>query len=66
MSRLNRYFFYTLVFAIVVVSVLTKSYTVLALSFLAAIAIGFLTELFDNKREETYKHYNHEIHNYKH
>jgi len=66
MSRLNRYFFYTLVFAVVLASIITKSYAVLGLSFLGAILLGLLTEFFDNRREEKYKHYNHEIHNYKH
>jgi hypothetical protein len=65
MSIANRYFFYTIVFALVVASVITKSYLLFGLSLVAGIAIGFITELYDNKRDEKFKHYNAK-HQYKH
>ncbi|PWK06977.1 hypothetical protein [Tumebacillus permanentifrigoris] len=65
MSIQNRYFFYTIVFALVVASVITKSYLLFGLSLVAGIAIGFITELYDNKRDEKFKHYNAK-HQYKH
>ncbi|MBL0388188.1 hypothetical protein JJB07_16340 [Tumebacillus sp. ITR2] len=65
MSKQNRYFFYTIVFALVVASVITKSYLLFGCSIVAGIAIGFITELFDNKRDEKFKHYNAK-HQYKH
>ena len=66
MSRLNRYFFYTIVFAIIVASVITKNYALFGASIVIGIALGFLTEMYDNKRTEKYKQYNHTKHQYKH
>lgn len=64
MSRLNRYFFYALVFLIVVVGLATRSYTTVGITIVLGIVIGFTTEYFDNKRDEKYKHYNskHQLH----
>jgi len=65
MSRLNRYFFYTLVFVVVVAGLLTQSYAAVGITLLLAIALGVLTEMYDNKRDEKHKH-NNVHHAYKH
>lgn len=65
MSMLNRYFFYAVCFVLVVVGIISQSYALLGLSVVAGIAVGFLTELYDNKRDEKFKHLN-ANHQYKH
>jgi hypothetical protein len=54
-----------LVFAIVVVALIKQSYAVLGITLLLSIALGFITELYDNKRDENHKH-NNVHHAYKH
>lgn len=65
MSVLNRYFFYALAFLVVVGALISQSYAVFGISLVVAIAVGILTEFFDNKRDEKFKHYNAK-HQYKH
>ncbi|MGB8957008.1 MAG: hypothetical protein WCC10_16685 [Tumebacillaceae bacterium] len=65
MSVLNRYFFYALAFLVVVGALIAQSYAVFGISLVVAIAVGILTEFFDNKRDEKFKHYNAK-HQYKH
>ncbi|ARU62176.1 hypothetical protein CBW65_15065 [Tumebacillus avium] len=65
MSMLNRYFFYAVCFVLVVVGIISQSYALLGLSVVAGIAVGILTELYDNKRDEKFKHLN-ANHQYKH
>lgn len=55
---LNRYFFYSVAFLVVILSIATQSYTLLVGAILGGILLGFVTEYFDNKRDEKYKHYN--------
>ncbi|MCX7571460.1 hypothetical protein OS242_16045 [Tumebacillus sp. DT12] len=65
MSMLNRYFFYTLTFIIVLVGIATKNYAIFGLTILIGVALGFMTEYFDNRRDEAFKHHN-ANHQYKH
>jgi hypothetical protein len=65
MSVLNRYFFYAICFIMIIVGIISQSYTVLGLTFVAGIAIGFITEYYDNRRDEKFKHLN-ANHQYKH
>lgn len=64
MSRLNRYFFYAIAFVLVVIGIATQSYTVVGIGFVVGLLIAFLTEYFDNRRDQKYKHYNskHQLH----
>jgi hypothetical protein len=55
---LNRYFFYTVAFLLVLVGILTQTYSLFGLSLVLAVAVGVITELYDNKRDEKYKKYN--------
>ena len=65
MSVLNRYFFYSLAFLVIVGALIAQSYALFGISLLVAIAVGILTEFYDNKRDEKFKHYNAK-HQYKH
>ncbi|WP_018131156.1 hypothetical protein [Effusibacillus pohliae] len=65
MTRGNRYFFFVLVFASVVIGLVSKSYAVLGITLLASLAIGLWIEKIDNKRDEKFKHHN-AVHNYHH
>ena len=65
MSQLNRYFFYTLVFVVVMAAMLLHNYALIGITVLAAIALGFVTEFYDNRRDEAFKHHN-ANHQYKH
>ncbi|ASS75981.1 hypothetical protein CIG75_14100 [Tumebacillus algifaecis] len=65
MSMLNRYFFYAICFILVVVGIISQSYALLGLSFVAGIVVGLITEFYDNRRDEKFKHLN-ANHQYKH
>ncbi|MFD2170947.1 hypothetical protein [Tumebacillus lipolyticus] len=65
MSILNRYFFYAICFILVIVGIVSQSYTLLALSFVAGTIVGLITEYYDNRRDEKFKHLN-ANHQYKH
>ncbi|MFC4769610.1 hypothetical protein [Effusibacillus consociatus] len=65
MTRGNRYFFYTLVFALTVFALFSKSYGLLGAAIVASIALGLWIEKIDNRRDEKFKHHN-AVHNYHH
>ena len=65
MSMFNRYFFYTLTFLIVVAGIATKNYAIFGLTILIGVLLGFITEFYDNRRDEAFKH-NNANHQYKH
>ncbi|GAX90940.1 hypothetical protein [Effusibacillus lacus] len=65
MTRGHRYFFFSVVFALVLVGLISKSYLLLGGALLVSLAVGIWIEKVDNKRDEKFKHHN-AVHNYHH
>ncbi|SFU58408.1 hypothetical protein [Alicyclobacillus macrosporangiidus] len=65
-TRNVRYLLFTLAFALVLVGLLTHSYTLLAILAIVSIALAVIGDKIENEPSEPFKHLNENHHHFHH